>query len=77
MRSGLIAFGAIFFVFQFARRLLVDPGFVILHFTFLADQIDIRIFSSGHESGGLVRKMEPSPRIELGTSPLPWVRSTD
>jgi hypothetical protein len=35
--SGLIAFGAEFFMFQFTgNRLFIDTGFVVLHFAFLA-----------------------------------------
>jgi len=50
MRSGLIAFSAVFFVLQLSSGLFIDPGFIILHFAFLADQIDVRIFSSRHNS---------------------------
>ena len=48
MQGGLIAFGTIFFAFQFARRLFIYTSFVVLHFTFLADQINIGVLSSRH-----------------------------
>jgi hypothetical protein len=51
VRRGLIAFGAEFFMFQFTRRFFINTGFIILHFAFLADQIDIGVFSSWHNIG--------------------------
>jgi len=48
MRSGLVAFSAVFFVFQFIRGFFVDTSFVVLHFAFLANQINVGVFSARH-----------------------------
>jgi hypothetical protein len=49
VNGGLVTAGAEFFMFQFARdRLLVDPGLVVLHFTVLAAQVDVGVFSARH-----------------------------
>ena len=50
MGSGLSACGAELLMLKLSRFLLVDTSLVILHFTCLADQVHVRIFSSGHKN---------------------------
>ena len=50
MSRRLITIGAELHMFQLRSGLLVDAGCVVLHLAFLANQIDIRVFSAWHSS---------------------------
>ncbi len=49
MQGGFIAFTAIFVVFQLARdRFLIDTSLVVLHFAFLAGEVNVGVLSAWH-----------------------------
>ena len=76
MHRFFSAGGAEFFMLQLSGGFLVNPGGIVLHFAFFADQIYVGALSSWHKFK-VIGSVEPSPGIEPGTSSLPWMRSTD
>ncbi len=50
MLGGFFAFNTKFLVLKLGCGFFVDPCCIVLHFTFLANQINIGIFSSRHNT---------------------------